>query len=57
VRSFSRGDIPEIGGAFVSIMLSSLDDLDPGELAAAPVRVSNGRDNDWMNPPSEARHL
>ena len=57
VHAFSRGDIPEIGGAFVSVQLASLDDLDPAELIAAPLHIANGRDNDWMNPPAETRHL
>ena len=29
----------------------------PAELIAAPLHISNGRDNDWMNPPAETRHL
>jgi hypothetical protein len=57
VRTFSRGNIPEIGGAYVSIALGSLDDLPPEELAAAPIRYFNGLDNDWMNTPKETRHL
>ena len=57
IHPFSRGDIPEIGGAFVSVQLASLDDADPAELIAGPVHVSNGRDNDWMHPPIETRHL
>jgi hypothetical protein len=57
VRLFSHGDIPEIGGAFVSVMLSTLDDLPPSELAAAPLRYMNGRDDDWFNVPKETRHL
>jgi hypothetical protein len=57
IHSFSRGDIPQIGGAFVSVQLGSLDDATPAELAAAPVHYSNGRDNDWMHPPAETRHL
>ena len=57
IHAFSRGDIPEIGGAFVSVQLASLDDATPEELIAAPVHVSNGRDNDWMHQPAETRHL
>ena len=30
IHAFSRGDIPEIGGAFVSVQLACLDDVDPG---------------------------
>ena len=33
VRAFGDGDIKEIGGAFVSINLGALDDVDPTELA------------------------
>ena len=57
IHPFSRGNIPEIGGAFVSVQLASLDDAEPAELIAGPVHVSNGRDNDWMHPPTETRHL
>jgi hypothetical protein len=57
IHAFSRGDIPEIGGAFVSVQIASLDDADPQDLIASPVHVSNGRDNDWMHQPAESRHL
>ena len=57
VRTVSWGNIPEIGGEFASVNLSSLDDLDPTELAEAPRRHMNGRDDDWANPPAETRHL
>jgi hypothetical protein len=57
VRSFSRGYIEQIGGDFVSIQLTSLDDATPQELIDAPLRYSNGRDNAWWNPPAETRHL
>ena len=36
IHSFSRGDIPEIGGAFVSVQLASLDDATPAELTSGP---------------------
>lgn len=54
---FSTGDVPEIGGAFVSVQLGALDDATDAELAAAPVHYSNGRDNLWWETPSETRHL
>ena len=57
IHTHSHGDIPEIGGAFVSVQLASLDDATPAELIAAPIHVSNGRDNDWMHQPAETRHL
>jgi hypothetical protein len=57
VRMFGRGHVPEMGGDFVSVSLGALDDATPAELAAAPVRYFNGRDNDWLNVPEETRHL
>jgi hypothetical protein len=57
VRSFERGHVKEIGGDYVSIKVSSLDDVDLADLIAAPVRHSNGRDNAWWEPPKEIRHL
>lgn len=57
LRSFGRGNIPELGGEFVSINLACLDDLDPTVLAEAKVTYCNGRDNDWWHVPQETRHL
>ena len=52
VRPYGHGDIPEAGGAFVSVQLACLDDADDATLAAAPVRYANGRDDDWWHEPS-----
>ena len=57
VRSFGRGYVEQIGGDYVSVQVASLDDVDPQELIAAPVRYANGRDNAWWAPPAETRHL
>lgn len=56
-RPFGRGDIPEMGGAYISIALACLDDVTPQELLSAPVRYFDGRNNNWWNPPAETRHL
>lgn len=42
---------------YVSINVAALDDLDPAELAAAPVQYMDGRTNNWWHPPAETRHL
>jgi hypothetical protein len=57
VRPFCRGYVEQIGGDFVSVQLSCLDDATPEELIAAPVRVSDGRHDAWWNEPAESRHL
>lgn len=57
VRSFERGYVEQIGGDYVSIRVAALDDVDPQELIAAPVRYANGRDNTWWVPPAQTRHL
>lgn len=57
IRTFTRGDIAEIGGAFVSVSLASLDDLSPAELLAAPVHYADGLNDNWMQAPAETRHL
>ncbi|RJF95901.1 GFA family protein [Noviherbaspirillum saxi] len=57
VHSFSRGDIPEIGGAYVSINLACLDNATPAELAAAPVQYMDGRHDNWWNAPAETGHM
>jgi hypothetical protein len=44
-------------GAYVSVNVAALDDLDPAELLAAPVTLCDGRANNWWNVPAEARHL
>lgn len=57
VRSFERGFLEQIGGDYVSVKVMALDDAEPAEIVAAPVRYANGRDNAWWNPPAETRHL
>lgn len=57
VRPFGRGDVTEVGGKYVSINVSCLDDATPDELVAAPVMYMDGRNNNWFNPPAETRHL
>ncbi|HEY0819000.1 MAG TPA: GFA family protein [Rhizobacter sp.] len=57
VRPFGRGYIEQIGGDYVSVQVACLDNAEPGELIAAPVHVSDGRNNAWWNSPAETRHL
>lgn len=57
VRPFGRGNIPEIGGAYVSIQVATLDNAEPTELIEAPLKYFNGRDDNWWSEPEETRHL
>jgi len=57
IRTFGDGYIEEIGGDYVSVSLATLDDLEPGVLAEAPVTYFDGRNNQWWQPPAETRHL
>ena len=57
IHTHTEGDIPEIGGAYVGVRLATLDDADPAELAAAPVGYSDGRNDNWMEPPAITGHL
>lgn len=57
VRLYTHGHVAEIGGDYVSVMLSTFDDLPTNLLIAAPIRYMNGRDDDWFHEPAETRHL
>ncbi|BAT58492.1 glutathione-dependent formaldehyde-activating enzyme [Variibacter gotjawalensis] len=57
IKTHGHGEIPEIGGAYVSVVLATLNDVTPEELIAAPVTYCDGRNNNWWNPPAETRHL
>lgn len=57
VRTHGDGVVEEIGGAYVSVQVATLDEVTPQELLEGQVRFANGRDNDWMNHPAFTAHL
>jgi hypothetical protein len=57
VLTYSRGNADYLGGPFVTVFVSTLDDASPEVLLSGPVNYSNGRDNDWRSQPKEVRHL
>jgi hypothetical protein len=44
VHAFGRGNLPEIGGAYVSVNLNCLDDID---VATVKLVYFDGRHNNW----------
>lgn len=44
VHCFGGGDVPELGGAFRSLNVNCLDDVDPGALT---IGYWDGRNNNW----------
>ncbi|MGD8711178.1 MAG: GFA family protein [Ectothiorhodospiraceae bacterium] len=54
---FSTGYVEAIGGDFVSVQVMCLDDATDDELAAAPVRYADGRNDAWWNEPLCTAHL
>ncbi len=57
MAAFGDGYVEQIGGAFVSINLACLDDVDPADLVQAPIKYMDGRHDNWFNEPAEKRHL
>jgi hypothetical protein len=57
IRTPASGNIEFLGGAVYAIQVQLLDDLDPGELAAATVRYVDGRHDRFDRPPSDTRFL
>jgi len=56
INTFSTGPSSALGD-FHAVVLASLDDLPVEELLGAPVRYLDGRNDEWVKPPAETRHL
>lgn len=57
VHTHAAGDAPWSGGPYVSVCVNTLDNVDPDELAAAPIRYFDGLHDNWWNPPADVRNL
>ncbi|WP_193162356.1 GFA family protein [Microbulbifer hainanensis] len=57
VRPFGKGHVEEKGGDYVSVSLSTLDNVTPQELIDVPIQYFDGRNDSWWTAPAETRHL
>jgi len=57
IRTPGRGDMEIMGGVFHAVQVSLLDDVDPDELAAAPIQYLDGRHDHFDRPPADIRLL
>jgi len=44
-------------GEYYAVNVAVFDDLDPGELMGAPIRICDGRNNNWFEQPEFVAHL
>jgi hypothetical protein len=57
VQVLGHGYVEAIGGEYRSVSIATLDGVDPSELAAIPVRYTDGLNNNWFEEPAETRRL
>ncbi len=57
IRTPSHGVAEGMGGIFHAIQVSLLDDVDPDELASAPIQYVDGRNNHFDRQPVDIRLL
>jgi hypothetical protein len=57
VATHGDGHLEQLGGDFVSIQVSTLDDVTPEQFAAAPIQFQDGRHDNWWNEPAVKSYL
>ena len=57
IRAFARGELEALGGVFHAVPVTSLDDVDPDVLAAAPIHYVDGKHDHYDRAPEDTRLL
>jgi hypothetical protein len=57
VRSYGFGYVEAMGGDYVSVQVSCLEDAPAEEVLSGPIHFADGRHNNWMNQPDDTRLL
>lgn len=57
VRIYATGDAEFMGGRFFALAVATLDDVDADELAAAPMKFGDNRNDHFDRAPADTRLL
>lgn len=57
IRTPARGEMEELGGTVYAVQVNLLDDLDPDELARAPIAYVDGLHDRFNRQPDDIRFL
>jgi hypothetical protein len=57
IRIYATGETESLGGKFFALAVATLEDVDPDELAAAPLKTVDGRHNRFDQAPADTRLL
>jgi hypothetical protein len=57
IRTPGRGELAALGGVFYAVQVQLLDGVDPDELARAPIRYLDGRNDRFDQVPADVRFL
>jgi hypothetical protein len=57
IRTPGRGELEAMGGVFYAVQVPLLEDVDSDELAAAPIRYLDGRQDHFDRAPADTRFL
>lgn len=56
-RLWTEGNIEEMSGRFVQVVVAALENVTEDELISAPIYYANGAADLWWEPAPETRHL